>query len=111
MLETLTSFADHPLITLLVIVAFFILIFYLTREFWCWYFKINRMVQLLEEANGLKIEANGLQSEANELLEKIYNSNSENVGDERVKNVDNKSKNSDIDFSVIYTTEKPDKNK
>ncbi len=30
-----------------------ILVFLLTREFWCWYFKINKRVELLNKQNDL----------------------------------------------------------
>jgi hypothetical protein len=33
------------------VVIFFV--FLLLREFWCWYFKINRLVALMEEQNAL----------------------------------------------------------
>lgn len=94
---SVSDFIDnHQVLSIIVVIAFFLLLFYLTREFWCWYFKINRLVQLLEESNEL-------QSEANELLEKIYNSNNDENFDNE-EDIDIKNKNSEVDFSVIYTT-------
>jgi len=38
------QFSPAHLVILAILLAFFLLI----REFWCWYFKINRVVKLLE---------------------------------------------------------------
>ena len=38
-----------PLVVVIIVIALFLVL----REFWCWYFKINRVIKLLE-----KIEEN-----------------------------------------------------
>lgn len=38
---------DAIVITLIIV----LIVFLLVREFWAWYFKINRLVDLLEDAN------------------------------------------------------------
>ncbi len=43
----------NVIIGTLIIIPILIVIFLLLREFWCWYFKINKIVTLLE-----KIEKN-----------------------------------------------------
>ena len=41
-------------IILVIIIAFIsLLFFYLTRKFWCWYFKIDELILLLEKQNKL----------------------------------------------------------
>lgn len=39
--------------TLIIILIVLIIIFFICRELICWYYKINRMVELMEEQNGL----------------------------------------------------------
>jgi len=39
---------DHSTNQLIVGLAIVFVFFLLIREFWCWYFKINKVVQLLE---------------------------------------------------------------
>ena len=44
------------------IIAGAIIIFLITREFWCWYWKINRLVALMEEQNDLLRQQLGISS-------------------------------------------------
>ena len=39
---------ENTLTYILIYVVVCIIIFLITREFWCWYFKINKTTQLLE---------------------------------------------------------------
>ncbi len=43
----------NELTSLLIIIGVAVIIFLVTREFWCWYFKINHQNELLEEQNHL----------------------------------------------------------
>lgn len=36
---------------LIIIVVATVIIFFLTREFWCWYFKINKKIELMNTNN------------------------------------------------------------
>ena len=36
-------------ITLILLIAFIVIVFLMLREFWCWYFKINKITELLEK--------------------------------------------------------------
>ena len=42
-----------------IFIAVFIGVFLLLRNFWCWYFKINKVVSLLEEQNRLLARISG----------------------------------------------------
>lgn len=47
--------------TVVVLIALLIIsigIFFLLREFWCWYFKINELVTVTKEGNNLLREQN-----------------------------------------------------
>jgi hypothetical protein len=40
----------------LVAIVLFLIIFLILREFWCWFFKFNKLVTLMEEQNKLLTE-------------------------------------------------------
>ena len=59
------GYGGNPWGTLIAILIGIIVLFLILREFWCWYWKINRLVALMEEQNKtLKdlLEKNGIQS-------------------------------------------------
>ena len=43
----------EDLLTLIVVIAIAVLLFFACREIICWYFKINERIRLLEEQNAL----------------------------------------------------------
>ena len=43
----------EDLLTLIVVIAIAVLLFFVCREIICWYFKINERIRLLEEQNAL----------------------------------------------------------
>jgi hypothetical protein len=43
----------NPIVSILVILIVLILIFLALREFVCWYYKINKRIELMEETNQL----------------------------------------------------------
>lgn len=59
-------------INLMIAVVVVFGIFLLLREFWCWYFKINKIAQLLDDQ--LKE-----QKRSNELLRRVINNGSREV--------------------------------
>ena len=66
---------------LFVSIIIIVIIFLITREFWCWYFKINKVADLLEQQ--LKE-----QKRSNELMLKLMNEN-ERPAIEKIKNEKN----------------------
>jgi hypothetical protein len=46
--------SNSAILGVIAIAIGFVVVFLLTREFWCWYWKINRLVSLLEEQNSLQ---------------------------------------------------------
>ncbi len=44
-----SSVSDNPIVALIIVVAIFVFLFALLREFMCWYWKINRIVDLLAD--------------------------------------------------------------
>lgn len=68
---------ENFFISLIIIV----IIFLITREFWCWYFKINKVTGLLEQ----QLEE---QKRSNELLLKVVKESSR-LSIEKIKNENN----------------------
>jgi len=68
---------ENLFVSLIIIVV----IFLITREFWCWYFKINKVVGILEQ----KLEE---QKRSNELLLKLVKENS-SLSIEKMKSENN----------------------
>lgn len=63
---------DAPsLLTALVLLAIVFFVFLLLREVFCWYWKINRSVALLNELIEFQNNLVGLQAKSNEKLEVI----------------------------------------
>ena len=64
---------NNSMMYVIIVIAVCILIFMVTREFWCWYFKINKNNELLEQIlNELK-KVN--KSNSSEKIDDIYFAN------------------------------------
>ena len=48
-----------------------IILFFITRELWCWYYKINRRCNLLEEQNGLLRQLINEQVQSNIMMSQL----------------------------------------
>ncbi|MDR0497954.1 MAG: hypothetical protein LBH42_10090 [Treponema sp.] len=53
-----------------------LVVFLITREFWCWYWKVNKLVALLEEQNNLLKKQFGISSGILSPDVSMYNMNS-----------------------------------
>lgn len=47
--DVLTSTSQYGVVGILVAIVLFLLFFIVTRELYCWYFKINKITALLQE--------------------------------------------------------------
>lgn len=63
---------EQSLIFIIIGIIVFIVIFLLLREFWCWYWKVNKIITLLEkiEQNTSINQNNSIQAESNDLNKK-----------------------------------------
>lgn len=66
MLEMLELFTNKAVLALILVIG--LALFFLMREVYCWYFKLNKIVDLLEKSNQLEKETNRLLEELNNKL-------------------------------------------
>jgi len=66
MLEIMELLTNKVFLAILLVV--FIAMFFIMREVYCWYFKLNKIVDLLEKSNQLEKETNRLLEELNNKL-------------------------------------------
>lgn len=56
---------------IVVIILVVILILFITRELWCWYYKINKQCSLLEEQNALLNKLLNEQAQSNMMMNRF----------------------------------------
>ena len=73
--------------TLIIILIVLIIIFFICRELICWYYKINRIVELMEEQNGLlkrMLGDSNPQEVSESITQKDHNAQNESVDVEKL---------------------------
>jgi len=95
------SYTPFPHLILGIFIS--IIVFLILREFWCWYFKINKRIELLENIlSELKKQNNNKQSKSEQSNKQ--NSKSQNLS-EKKQNTTSKDSNSE-NYEVIENAEK-----